>query len=133
MTNGKAESTNSVKKLASKSTIWGKPPVQLDSANRRWLGITEVDLAAWREAYPAVDIGTEIKRAIEWCIANGAKGRKSNYAKFITNWLGRQQDAGGSRGYQANGQHANAADDEAERQRLRHETLKRREAYLNGN
>jgi hypothetical protein len=63
-----------------------------------WEGITEKDRAGWGEAYPACDIDIELAKMREWILANGAKGKKSNYRRFITNWLSRTQDRGGSGG-----------------------------------
>lgn len=48
-------------------------------------------IAAWRDAYPAIDVRTEIAKAKAWLLAN-PKNRKSNIEKFLTNWLSRSQD-----------------------------------------
>jgi hypothetical protein len=56
------------------------------------------DKDAWKKAYPACDIDIEIAKAREWVKANPAKGRKSNYRKFINSWLSRSQDGGGTKG-----------------------------------
>jgi len=61
-----------------------------------WEGITEKDRARWGEAYPACDIDIELAKMKEWILSNPAKGKKSNYRRFITNWLSRVQDRGGS-------------------------------------
>jgi hypothetical protein len=61
-----------------------------------WEGITEKDRAGWGEAYPACDIDVELARMKEWILSNPAKGKKSNYRRFITSWLSRTQDRGGS-------------------------------------
>jgi hypothetical protein len=45
-----------------------------------------------------VDIDAGLAQALAWCLSNPAKGRKSNYAKFLNGWLGRSQDRGGTRG-----------------------------------
>jgi hypothetical protein len=60
--------------------------------------LTEADRSAWKKAYPACDIEIEIAKAREWVKANPAKGRKSNYRKFINGWLSRSQDGGGTKG-----------------------------------
>ena len=52
-------------------------------------------MESWAKAYPACDINTELAKAGEWIIANPAKGKKSNYRRFIVNWLSRSQDRGG--------------------------------------
>ena len=62
-------------------------------ASGRWDGIPENLSATWREAYPAVDVKAELAKAAAWIMAN-PKNKKSNYARFLTNWLGRAQDSG---------------------------------------
>jgi hypothetical protein len=61
-----------------------------------WGGITEKDMEAWKKAYPACDVAVELKKMAEWIKANPAKGKKSNWRRFIVNWLARQQDRGGT-------------------------------------
>jgi hypothetical protein len=63
---------------------------------REWDGITDEDRVSWAKAYPACDIVTELAKAVEWILANPARGKKSNYRRFITNWLSRSQDRGGT-------------------------------------
>jgi len=63
---------------------------------RVWEGITEDDKRGWAEAYPACDVGVELTRMREWLIANPTKAVKSNWRRFITNWLSRSQDRGGT-------------------------------------
>ena len=48
-------------------------------------------LEKWRAAFPAVDISQQIAKAEAWLIAN-PKNQKSNYARFLTNWMQRAQD-----------------------------------------
>jgi len=56
-----------------------------------WGGVDESTVAAWREAYPALDIPTELAKAKEWIKAN-PKNRKSNWRRFLNGWLNRGQD-----------------------------------------
>lgn len=65
----------------------------LDSMNIE--GVTDADVDAWREAYPAVDIRLEISQARQWLTANPAK-RKKNVYRFLTNWFARRQERGGN-------------------------------------
>lgn len=54
----------------------------------------EVDpdlLADWQKAFPAIDVQNQIARAELWLNANPAN-RKSNYERFLLNWLTRAQD-----------------------------------------
>lgn len=48
-------------------------------------------LTRWAEAYPAVDVGREVQRAHAWAVANPTN-RKSNWHRFLVNWLKREQD-----------------------------------------
>ena len=76
-------------------SLWGKGAIQFDPHNRQWIGITEKDRAMWSDAYPAVDLDRDLSAMIAWIVANPQK-RKSNYVKFITSWLTKTQDRGGS-------------------------------------
>lgn len=59
-------------------------------------GIEDKDKESWKKAYPACDVESELLKMIEWIKANPDRGKKSNYRRFITNWLSRQQDRGGT-------------------------------------
>ncbi len=48
-------------------------------------------LTVWKSAYPAVDVEIEIQAAAAWILSN-PKNRKSNWSRFLTNWLKRAQD-----------------------------------------
>ena len=65
------------------------------TAEAGWQGFTQ-DL--WDElalAYPACDIRRQMLAMEQWLKANPAKARKSNWRKFVTNWLAKEQDRGG--------------------------------------
>ena len=62
-----------------------------------WQGITDADRDAWGTAYPAVDIPQELARADQWLKANPAKAKRKAWRRFVTTWLSRTQDRGGSR------------------------------------
>ena len=51
----------------------------------------------WRQAYPAVDVLSELRRMEAWASANPVN-RKSNWQRFIVNWLTRAQDRAGRGG-----------------------------------
>ena len=53
--------------------------------------LDEVIIQKWQEAYPAVDVYQEIKQATAWLMSN-PKNRKSDYRRFLNNWLSRAQD-----------------------------------------
>lgn len=61
------------------------------TADGLWEGIKASQIDLWKRAYPAVLIDAELNAAAAWIIANPAN-KKSNYARFLTNWLKKQQD-----------------------------------------
>lgn len=65
---------------------------------RKWEGITIEDKAGWLDAYPSCDIEHELRGMREWLLSNPEK-KKTRYRRFITNWLSRTQDKGGSEKY----------------------------------
>ena len=67
-----------------------------------WQGITEKDREGWGKAYPAATLETELAKASEWLKANPTKSRRKNWRKFLTGWLCRCQDAGGTTRGQGN-------------------------------
>lgn len=54
-------------------------------------------VAKWQQAYPAVDVLSELRRMEAWASANPVN-RKSNWQRFIVNWLTRAQDRAGRGG-----------------------------------
>lgn len=72
--------------------------VLFDAATGAW-SVPDLLTDQWSKAYPAVDLHTELSKASVWLIAN-PKNQKSNYARFLSNWLSKAQDraprAGGS-------------------------------------
>ncbi len=65
-------------------------------STRTWENITSEDIKGWREAFPACDIERELLEMKEWLLSNPDK-KKVRYRRFITNWLGRSQDRGGTK------------------------------------
>ena len=51
----------------------------------------------WQQAYPAVDVLSELRRMETWASANPVN-RKSNWQRFIVNWLTRAQERAGRGG-----------------------------------
>lgn len=77
----------------SKPKVW----VTLISWNRDkgcFEGISPDVIEKWEKAYPAVDLNSQLNRADEWLKANPTK-QKSNYYRFVINWLSRAQERGG--------------------------------------
>lgn len=57
--------------------------------------LPEVWLQVWIDAYPAVDILAEISKAKAWLFSNPKK-RKKDLKRFLTGWMSRCQERGGS-------------------------------------
>lgn len=75
----------------------GLPPIVLVLDPIGFDGIEQSDIDGWTFAFPAVDLNREGVRAAIWCRDNGAKGKKKNYRRFLTNWFSRCQERGGSK------------------------------------
>jgi predicted phage replisome organizer len=59
-------------------------------------GIPDQQVERWSDAYPALEVETELAKAAAWLQANPRK-KKKNYQRFLVNWLGRAQERGGDR------------------------------------
>lgn len=66
--------------------------VKLGFTNGKWTGITEEQIAAWKEAYGLCDVEAELKKASAWIVSNPSQAPKSNYSRFLNAWLSRQQN-----------------------------------------
>lgn len=93
-----SQASSAATSAAAESQQAARSPSIAWTRDEGWTGITEADRAAWRDAYPACDLDLELARAGEWLKANPTKARKSNWRKFVVNWLTRSQDKGGTRG-----------------------------------
>lgn len=58
----------------------------------KWVGITPAHLAAWQEAYPAVDAQAELKLMAAHLISNPSKSPRSDFGRFINTWLRSNQN-----------------------------------------
>jgi hypothetical protein len=66
-----------------------KPKIEL--LNGKYIGISADQMEAWRAAYAAVDLESEIRRAAAWCISNPAQAPK-DHARFLNAWMSREQN-----------------------------------------
>lgn len=56
--------------------------------SKQFVGITDEDIKAWKELYPAVDVTREIKEMVQWILSHDSKAKsKKLWRKFIFNWL----------------------------------------------
>ena len=69
----------------------GKKP-KLGFENGRWTGITEEQMNAWKAAYGAVDIESELKKAAAWIVSNPHLAPAKQVSRFLNTWLARQQN-----------------------------------------
>jgi hypothetical protein len=64
--------------------------------------IFETQIAEWETLFPRVDVRQELREMRAWGLANPTKRKTSRgVLKFVTSWLSREQDRGGTNG-QAN-------------------------------
>lgn len=64
--------------------------VRFDAASGGW-SVPDLLQSQWVKAYPAVDVAGELAKAGVWLVSN-PKNQKSNYARFLSNWLSKAQD-----------------------------------------
>jgi len=74
-----------------------KYPVEFDYDAEKIQGLTAGQKDRWQQAYPAVDVDQEVRKAQEWLAANPKK-RKKDVRRFLNNWMSRCQERGGSTG-----------------------------------
>ena len=74
------------------------PLITLPLNNGTEWPVTSEMVSEWSALYPAVDIMQELRKMRGWCCAK-PKNRKTprGIQAFITNWLSKEQDRGGSR------------------------------------
>ena len=69
--------------------------IRLDPQTFRFQGILPDDLRRFKDTFPAVDVEQELREMELWAAANHAR-RKSNWFRFIGNWLSKEQERGGA-------------------------------------
>lgn len=70
-----------------------KPHVSF-SFEQGFLGITPELKQVWKDAYPDIDIESEIAKARAWCIANERKAKlKKQWIQFLTKWFSKASDS----------------------------------------
>lgn len=61
--------------------------------------VTQVEIDAWRESFPALDLKAEVLRAKAWLEANpDSRKPHSRVPGFLVNWFGRSVDGGKGKG-----------------------------------
>nr|DAF61784.1 MAG TPA: Replication initiation and membrane attachment [Siphoviridae sp. ctbgC51] len=73
------------------------PVISLILNDKSFFDVTDEDVAKWNELYPAVDVMQELRKMAGWCESNTTKRKtRRGVRAFITSWLARAQDRGGS-------------------------------------
>ena len=91
ITNGITKNNSSSSSSSSSSSINNNTIYNYES--KEFENITSVMMEKWAEAYPAVNIEMEIKRAAIWAGDNPSK-RKKQWGRFLSNWFKRNQERG---------------------------------------
>ena len=73
------------------------PVISLILNDKSFFDVTDEDVARWSELYPAVDVMQELRKMAGWCESNTTKRKtRRGVRAFITSWLAKAQDRGGS-------------------------------------
>jgi hypothetical protein len=76
-----------------------KLKISFNYEKQEWENISDGDMKIWRRAYPALNLESELAAAADWCVSNPDK-KKIRWRAFLSRWLKRAQDKGGSKRYQ---------------------------------
>lgn len=70
-----------------------KSAISFDTETLKWSGITVDQVKLWETAYPDCDVADIILHKMPvWLDANPRMAHKTNWKRFIVNWLSRQQE-----------------------------------------
>lgn len=76
--------------------------IKLPLPGERELVITDCLFPLWKQAYPGVDIMTELAKMRAWLLANPKQQKtEKGMDKFINGWLDRAQNSNGGKHYQS--------------------------------
>lgn len=74
------------------------PVITLTLNDKTEYPIFEHDVSEWLDVFPAVDVVGQLKKMRLWLNDNPTKRKtKAGIRKFVSTWLGREQDRGGGR------------------------------------
>lgn len=96
VTSGNAIDLDSELELKKKKKAAMRKPF-FNSEINQWENVTDEMCNLWERAYPACDIERELTKMAVWLLSNPKKAPKSSYQRFITGWLNRTQDHGGTK------------------------------------
>jgi hypothetical protein len=66
------------------------------TADAGWEGITDEHRKSWAKAYPAAILEQELEKANDWLLGNPSRAVRKNWRKFLSGWLSRCQERGGT-------------------------------------
>lgn len=95
--NEKNERSKEKDMLGTKKSVPSSSKIIFSFQDKKFKGITNEDITLWSETYPACRIKSELLKMGDWLLSNPTK-KKKNYRRFISNWLTRSQDKGGTKG-----------------------------------
>lgn len=87
--------------ICSEQKAAAEPPViALPLNTGEEYSVTQEKVAGWMELYPAVDVMQCLRNMKGWLMSNPAKRKTARgITRFITTWLQKEQDRGGTQGY----------------------------------
>ena len=87
--------------ICSEQKAAAEPPViALPLNTGEEYSVTQEEVAGWMELYPAVDVMQCLRNMKGWLMSNPAKRKTARgITRFITTWLQKEQDRGGTPGY----------------------------------
>ena len=76
------------------------------SEEEGWGEISDEKIAGWAEAYPQIDIKSELSKMHQWLLANpGKRKTQSGLPRFINAWLSRANEKGADDGNKRSTEH----------------------------
>ena len=67
--------------------------IEFDFDALKWRGLTVTQIQFWEGCFPDCDVIKILtKKMPAWLNANPSKAKKSNWKRFIVNWLAREQE-----------------------------------------
>lgn len=96
----KSESESNADICSEQKAAAEPPAITLSLNTGEEYPVMQSDVAGWMELYPAVDVMQCLRNMKGWLMSNPAK-RKTvrGITRFITTWLQKEQDRGGTPGY----------------------------------
>lgn len=93
----KEEVPNGTSCAEPEKSVSAPPIISLILNDKSFFDVSDEDVAKWNELYPAVDVMQELRKMAGWCESNTTKRKtRRGVRAFITSWLARAQDRGGS-------------------------------------